>query len=168
MVAYRYMGRLEQAMQLLQHGKGHGTLKRWNGRFRALWHRGVRAVLRELPGNMELAEQTEEMRWLQTATRTYAVEHLEAAVASSQVPTEDAAAVLVEYQRSVAALHDARPTVTSVIKAGDRTEDIKRKAYTFELEQIQSAYEDDRLSRAHAQRMRESVQLMQMDLEDSV
>ena len=86
----------------------------------------------------------------------------------SQVPTEDAAAVLVEYQRSVAALHDARPTVTSVIKAGDRTEDIKRKAYTFELEQIQSAYEDDRLSRAHAQRMRESVQLMQMDLEDSV
>ena len=71
-------------------------------------------------------------------------------------------------QRSVAALHDARPTVTSVIKAGDRTEDIKRKAYTFELEQIQSAYEDDRLSRAHAQRMRESVQLMQMDLEDSV
>ena len=167
-VAYRYMGRLEQAMQLLQHGKGHGTLKRWNGRFRALWHRGVRAVLRELPGNTELAEQTEEMRWLQTATRTYAVEHLEAAVASSQVPTEDAAAVLVEYQRSVAALHDARPTVTSVIKAGDRTEDIKRKAYTFELEQIQSAYEDDRLSRAHAQRMRESVQLMQMDLEDSV
>ena len=167
-VAYRYMGRLEQAMQLLQHGKGHGTLKRWNGRFRALWHRGVRAVLRELPGNTELAEQTEEMRWLQTATRTYAVEHLEAAVASSQVPTEDAAAVLVEYQRSVAALHDARPTVTSVIKAGDRTEGIKRKAYTFELEQIQSAYEDDRLSRAHAQRMRESVQLMQMDLEDSV
>ena len=167
-VAYRYMGRLEQAMQLLQHGKGHGTLKRWNGRFRALWHRGVRAVLRELPGNTELAEQTEEMRWLQTATRTYAVEHLEAAVASSQVPTEDAAAVLVEYQRSVAALHDARPAVTSVIKAGDRTEDIKRKAYTFELEQIQSAYEDDRLSRAHAQRMRESVQLMQMDLEDSV
>lgn len=167
-VAYRYMGRLEQAMQLLQHGKGHGTLKRWNGRFRALWHRGVRAVLRELPGNTELAEQTEEMRWLQTATRTYAVEHLEAAVASSQVPTEDAAAVLVEYQRSVAALHDARPTVTSVIKAGDRTEDIKRKAYTFELEQIQSAYEDDRLSRAHAQRMRESVQLMQMDLEDTV
>ena len=38
-VAYRYMGRLEQAMQLLQHGKGHGTLKRWNGRFRALWHK---------------------------------------------------------------------------------------------------------------------------------
>lgn len=167
-VAYRYMSRLEQMMQLLQHGKGHGSLKRWNGRLRALWHRGVRAILRELLGNTALAEQTEEMRWLQTATRTYAIEHLESAVASSQVPTEDAATVLVEYQRSVATLHNVRPTVASVIKTGDRAEDIKRKAYAYELEQIQDAYEDDRLSRGHAQRMRESVRLMQMDLEDSV
>ncbi|MEC4272487.1 sodium:proton antiporter [Adlercreutzia sp. R25] len=167
-VAYRYMGRLEQAMQLLQHGRGRGHLRRWNSRFRALLHRGVRAILRELPGSGAFAEQTEEMRWLQTATRTYAIEHLEAAVASSQVPTEDAATVLVEYQRSVAALHSVRPTVTSVIKVDDRAEDIKRKAYAFELEQIQDAYEGERLSRSHAQRMRESVQLMQMDLEDTV
>lgn len=167
-VAYRYMGRLEQVMQLLEHGKGRGRLKRWNGRFRALWHRGVRAVLRELPGNTALAEKTEEMRWLQTATRTYAIEHLEQAVASSQVPTEDAATLLLEYQRTVAALHSARPSVTTVIEVGDLADAIKRKAYAFELEQIQDAYEDDRLSRAHAQRMRESVQLMQMDLEDTL
>jgi CPA1 family monovalent cation:H+ antiporter len=167
-VAYRYMGRLEQVMGLLEHGRGRGRLRRWNGRFRALWHRGLRAVLRELPGNTALAERTEDMRWLQTATRTYAIEHLEEAVASSQVPTEDAATLLVEYQRSVAALHSARPSVTSVIKVDDLADGIKRRAYAFELEQIQDAYEDDRLSRAHAQRMRESVQLMQMDLEDTV
>lgn len=167
-VAYQYLERLEQIMLLLEHGKGRARFKRWNGRFRALWHRGVRAVLRELPGNTALAEKTEEMRWLQTATRTYAIEHLEAAVASNQVPTEDAATLLVEYQRSVAALHAARPSVTSVIEVGDLADDIKRKAYAFELEQIQDAYEDDRLSRAHAQRMRESVQLMQLDLEDTV
>ena len=167
-LAYRYMGRLEQVMDLLEHGRGRGRLRRWNGRFRALWHRGLRAVLRELPGNTALAERTEDMRWLQTATRTYAIEHLEEAVASSQVPTEDAATLLVEYQRSVAALHSARPSVTSVIKVDDLADGIKRRAYAFELEQIQDAYEDDRLSRAHAQRMRESVQLMQMDLEDTV
>ncbi len=167
-VAYRYLGRLEQVMTLLAHGKGHGSLKRWNGRLRALWHRGVRTILRELPGNGPMAEQTEEMRWLQTATRTYAIEHLEAAVASSQVPTEDAATLLMEYQRSVAALHTARPTVAAVIKVDDRTDDIKRKAYAYELEQIQEAYEEERLSRTHAARMRESVQLMQMDLEDTV
>lgn len=167
-VAYRYLSRLEQMMTLLKHGKGHGSLKRWNGRFRALWHRGVRAVLRELPGSSPMAEQTEEMRWLQTATRTYAIEHLEQAVASSQVPTEDAATVLMEYQRSVSALQKARPSVASVITVGDRADDIKRKAYAYELEQIQQAYEDERLSRSHAARMRESVQLMQMDLEDTV
>lgn len=167
-VAYQYLGRLEQIMQLLEHGKGRGRFKRWNDRFRALWHRGVRVVLRELPGNTAFAEQTEEMRWLQTATRTYAIEHLEAAVASSQVPTEDAATLLVEYQRSLAALQAARPSVTSVIAVGNLADDIKRKAYAFELEQIQDAYEDDCLSRAHAQRMRESVQLMQLDLEDTV
>ena len=167
-VAYRYLGRLEQMMLLLEHGRGPGRLKRWNGRFRALGHRGLRAALRELPGNTALAERTEEMRWLQTATRTYAVEHLEEAVASSQVPTEDAATLLVEYQRSVAALHSARPSVTSVIEVDDLAVAIKRKAYAFELEQIQDAYEDERLSRAHAQRMRESVQLMQMDLDDTV
>lgn len=167
-VAYQYLGRLEQIMLLLEHGKGRGRFKRWSDRFRALWHRGVRVVLRELPGNTVLAEQTEEMRWLQTATRTYAIEHLEAAVASSQVPTEDAATLLVEYQRSLAALQAARPSVTSVIAVGNLADDIKRKAYAFELEQIQDAYEDDRLSRAHAQRMRESVQLMQLDLEDTV
>ena len=167
-VAYRYMGRLEQMMDLLEHGRGRGRLRRWNDRFRALWHRGLRAVLRELPGNTALGERAEDMRWLQTATRTYAIEHLEEAVASSQVPTEDAATLLVEYQRSVAALHSARPSVTSVIKVDDLADGIKRRAYAFELEQIQDAYEDDRLSRAHAQRMRESVQLMQMDLEDTV
>lgn len=167
-VAYRYLGRLEQMMALLEHGKSPGRLKRWNGRFRALAHQGVRAVLRELPGNTALAEQTEETRWLQAVTRTYAIEHLEAAVASSQVPTEDASALLVEYQRSLSALQAARPSVTSVIKAGNRTEDIKRKAYAFELEQIQESYEADQLSRAQAQRMRESVQLMQMDLDDMV
>lgn len=167
-VAYRYLGRLEQMMALLEHGKSPGRLKRWNGRFRALAHQGVRAVLRELPGNTALAEQTEETRWLQAVTRTYAIEHLEAAVASSQVPTEDASALLVEYQRSLSALQAARPSVTSVIKTGNRTEDIKRKAYAFELEQIQESYEADQLSRAQAQRMRESVQLMQMDLDDMV
>lgn len=167
-VVYRYMGRLEQMMDLLEHGRGRGRLRRWNDRFRALWHRGLRAVLRELPGNTALGERAEDMRWLQTATRTYAIEHLEEAVASSQVPTEDAATLLVEYQRSVAALHSARPSVTSVIEVDDLAVAIKRKAYAYELEQIQDAYEDERLSRAHAQRMRESVQLMQMDLDDTV
>lgn len=166
-VGYQYLTRLERTMDLLEHGRGAGRMRRFGIRARALLHRGVNAVLRELPGTT-MASRTEEMRRLQVATRTYAVEHLEEAVASSQVPTEDAAELLMEYQRAAAALRSGRPTVTAVIKVGDRADEVKRAAYYYELEQIQEAYEADLLSRGAAKRLRENVQLMQMDLDDTV
>ncbi len=166
-VGYQYLTRLERTMDLLEHGRVAGRARRFGIRARALLHRGVNAILRELPGDT-MASRTEEMRQLQVATRTYAVEHLEEAVASSQVPTEDAAELLMEYQRAAAALRSGRPTVTAVIRVGDRAEEVKRAAYYYELEQIQEAYEADLLSRGAAKRLRENVQLMQMDLDDTV
>ncbi len=74
----------------------------------------------------------------------------------------------MEYQRAAAALRSGRPTVTAVIRVGDRAEEVKRAAYYYELEQIQEAYEADLLSRGAAKRLRENVQLMQMDLDDTV
>ena len=38
----------------------------------------------------------------------------------------------------------------------------------IELEQIQTRYDDGELSRVAAKRLRENVNLMQMDLEDNV
>lgn len=166
-VGYQYLTRLERTMDLLEHGRGTGRMRRLGIRTRALLHRGVNAALRELPGTT-MAARTEEMKRLQIAARVYAMEHLEEAVASSQVPTEDAAELLMEYQRATAALRSGRPTVTAVIKVEDRANDLKRMAYHYELEQIQAAYEADELSRATAKRLRENVQLMQMDLEDTV
>ncbi len=166
-VAYQYLGRLEKMMTLLEHGKGDPVPHHTGVRLRALLHRGINALLRELPGSA-MASRTEEMRQLQVMTRTYAIEHLEEAVASSQIPTEDAAALLVEYQRSVSALRSSMPSVTAVVRVGDRADDLKRRAYHDELEQIQDAYESEQLSRAHAKRLRENVQLMQMDLEDAL
>ncbi len=166
-VGYQYLTRLERTMDLLEHGRVAGRARRFGIRARALLHRGVNAILRELPGDT-MASRTEEMRQLQVATRAYAVEHLEEAVASSQVPTEDAAELLMEYQRAAAALRSGRPTVTAVIRVGDRAEEVKRAAYYYELEQIQEAYEADLLSRGAAKRLRENVQLMQMDLDDTV
>ena len=45
---------------------------------------------------------------------------------------------------------------------------MKRYAYQIELEQIQTMYEEGRIGRACAKRMRENVHLMQLDLEDNV
>ncbi|MEC4175581.1 sodium:proton antiporter [Adlercreutzia sp. R7] len=166
-VGYAYLERLEKMISLLEHGRG-GVLAPHGGvRLRALAHRGWNALLRELPGTA-MATRTEEMRQLQIVARSYAIEHLEDAVASSQVPTEDAAALLVEYQRSLAALRSAVPSVTAVVKVQNRANEVKRTAYHYELEQIQEAYEAEQLSRAHAKRLRENVQLMQMDLDDTV
>lgn len=166
-VGYQYLSRLEKMMHLLEHSDGLSGMHAFRVRFRALLHRGLNALLRELPGKT-MAARTEEMRQLQVKTRIYAIEHLEDAVASSQASTEDAAGLLMEYQRGVSALSNAVPTVTAVIKVEDRADDVKRAAYQYELAQIQQAYEEDRLSRLSAKRLRENVQLMQMDLDDTV
>ncbi|MEC4183435.1 sodium:proton antiporter [Adlercreutzia sp. R21] len=166
-VGYAYLERLEKMISLLEHGRGGALAPHGGVRLRALAHRGWNALLRELPGTA-MATRTEEMRQLQIVARSYAIEHLEDAVASSQVPTEDAAALLVEYQRSLAALRSAVPSVTAVVKVQNRANEVKRTAYHYELEQIQEAYEAEQLSRAHAKRLRENVQLMQMDLDDTV
>ena len=77
----------------------------------------------------------------------------------------DVAAVLLEYQRSIATLRNSRPSISTSIRIADRTNDVKKYAYQVELEQIQTMYEEGRLSRAAAKRLRESVYLMQLDLE---
>ena len=60
------------------------------------------------------------------------------------------------------------PSVSTVIRAADRTEDIRRFALQVELEQIQNMYEEERLSRAQAKLMRDNVYLMQLDLDNNV
>ena len=76
--------------------------------------------------------------------------------------------MLLEYQRSKGALLSSTPSVSTVIRTSDRADDIRRYGLQIELEQIQSMYEDERLSRAAAKRMRENVYLMQLDLDDNV
>ena len=48
----------------------------------------------------------------------------------------------------------------------DDTEDIMRKGYRFELEEIQDLYDQDEISRDLMKLLRENVYLMQLDLED--
>lgn len=107
---------------------------------------------------------------LQIEAESHAIDALRAMTANpaADTPTEDAAALLLEYQRSVAMLRSSLPSVTSTIRTSDRTEDVKRFAYARELEQIQDAYEEERLSRGAARYMRENVFLMQLDLNDTV
>ena len=129
--------------------------------------RGVHALVRELP-DTSLTARTDEMRRLQIATECYVVEKLEALVSSDEFKTEDVTSLLLEYQANVAALKNSLPTLTTSFKVANRADDVKRYAYQIELEQIQTMYEEGRIGRACAKRMRENVHLMQLDLEDNV
>lgn len=166
-VAYSYLSRLGRTENLLRHESAHTSFNKLFMRARATLHRGVLSLVRELP-DMSLTKRMDETRKLQIKTNGYVIGLLEILITDSATPTEDASRLLLSYQRSLATLKQATPSVTAVVKTIDKTEDVKRLGYQLELEQIQLMYEDEQLSRATARRMRENVYLMQMDLEDSV
>ncbi|WP_172135435.1 cation:proton antiporter [Adlercreutzia sp. ZJ473] len=168
MVGYAYLARLEQVEQLLEHHAGRLSPKHLWIRVRAIMRRGLHSMLIELPTNSNMSLRAEEQRKLQVETATYAIARLEEKVASTEVPTEDATALLLEYQGNKRKLMSATPSVSTVIKTVSRTDDIRRYALQLELEQIQTMYEEERLSRAAAKRMRENVHLMQLDLDNHV
>lgn len=168
MVGYQYLARLEQVQQLLEHHSGRLSVKSLWIRVRTLLRRGLHSLLIELPTNSDMSARAEEQRKLQIETASYVIERLENLVSSTEVPTEDASTLLLGYQRTKRSLMSATPSVSTVIKTADRTDDVRRYALQVELEQIQLMYEEERLSRAAAKRMRENVHLMQLDLDNHV
>ena len=84
------------------------------------------------------------------------------------VPAEVAGALLVEYQRAARSLTSDSPSITTITNISQKATDIERFALQLELEQIQKYYEDGVISRAFSRRLRENVNLMQLDLGDSI
>ena len=84
------------------------------------------------------------------------------------VPAEAAGALLVEYQRTARTLSSDTPSITMLTNISAKSTEIERLALQLELEQIQASYEDGTISRGFARRMRENVNLMQLDLGDSI
>ena len=85
------------------------------------------------------------------------------------MPTEDASALLLEYQRTCMALRNANPSITAIARANDKVEDVRRLGLRLEAgADLQTMYEEERLCRDTAKRLRENVYLMQVDLEDNV
>ncbi|MBQ3106892.1 MAG: cation:proton antiporter, partial [Eggerthellaceae bacterium] len=168
--AYQILGSLSRTERLLAHGTGRWSIKNYYLRIRALLRRGFRTVVGELLNAGLTAERMEKKRQLQIDANEYVTEKLQRLVVNphSDVPTEVASALLLEYQKSTNALRNTRVSLARIAKAADKEAEVRRIAFQLELEQIQSAYEDGLLNRAAAQRLRENVHLMQMDLEDSV
>lgn len=169
-VGYRYLRRLNRSQDLLRHsGEGVLSVRRWWARIKTLLRRGVRAFFESIP-SIDLPATTEEMRQLQIRTSSHVIGRLEEIIASDTSPvlTEDAAQLLIEYQTTCTALRSATPSIATAIRVENRSDAVKRFAYRYELDQIQAMYEEERLSRAAAKRMRDNVYLMLMDLEETI
>ena len=111
-----------------------------------------------------------ELREVQLAGVKYVISKLQKTLVTPEidVPAEAAGALLVEYQRTARTLSSDTPSITMLTNISAKSTEIERLALQLELEQIQASYEDGTISRGFARRMRENVNLMQLDLGDSI
>ena len=130
----------------------------------------LRAVFHTLREKLPLHEGGEDSgrirRELQIDALKYGIERMQKEMANSDYASESFSRLIIEYQRAIAALQAKSPSITDITSLEDRAEDVLRPALHLELEQIQLAYDEGRLSRAAAQHMRRNVHMMELDLED--
>lgn len=130
----------------------------------------LRAVFHTLREKIPLQEGGKDSgrvrRELQIDALKYGIERMQKEMANSDYASESFSRLIIEYQRAIAALQAKSPSITDITSLEDRAEDVLRPALHLELEQIQLAYDEGRLSRAAAQHMRRNVHMMELDLED--
>ena len=83
-------------------------------------------------------------------------------------PTEAVADLMRRYQKGLKSLQRKVLSVTNYTRTIDMIEDIERKAYRYEIEEIQKAVSEGKLERHDAAKMRECVSLMIIDLDMSM
>ena len=137
-------------------------------RWRTFGRRSLQEIVHKVPG-AELSETTQATRALQIKCYEHVVDKLHEELAgNSPANAEDISKLLIEYQRLLRTLRAAAPSITTFTTTQDKSADVERLGLEIELEQIQTRYDDGELSRVAAKRLRENVNLMQMDLEDNV
>lgn len=167
-IGYDYLGRLQKQETLTRHRDDRSMLKRIVATVRILFIRVKNDIMRRIYGAGKLTERRDMMRNLQLETASFVVDILRNLVQDDNVQTEDASRLLLSYEQRISVLRGSDRSVTASFRIADESGDILRLAYQIELEQIQKMYEQDRISRQEANRMRDNVQMMIIDLEDKL
>jgi CPA1 family monovalent cation:H+ antiporter len=162
-IAYEYLARLERTESLILHSTGRFSLKRTLRALKVACSRAKMFVVKALPG-AKLSEDSVELRKLRVECSRFVVANLKDEMAQGTISVEDASKFILDAERYISDTTSSIPTVTKSLLIMDESEDIRRLAYQIELEQIQKMYEEDRITRKDAKKMRENVFLMQLDL----
>lgn len=114
----------------------------------------------------DASESQQELRNIQIEVAKHVIVRLQSEMAESDIPTETYSALILEYQNFLSTLKAASPSITAITNRQSHNDQVLRLALGLEFEQIQRAYEEERLSRAEAQHLRQNVMLMQLDLDE--
>ncbi len=163
---YQYVSRVARIESMLKRGKNRTlAFGRWVRRTRTMirkrWNKLLgrkRGEGPQTPGRI--------MRGIQARSAVHVIELLKEEMPESDLQSEKISQLINEYERTVFMLKGPAPSITAITRNADLDLDATRMGLRLELEQIQLAYEEKRISRAAAQKMRENVYLMQVDVED--
>ncbi|WP_350454185.1 cation:proton antiporter [Slackia heliotrinireducens] len=168
---YTLLRRIGRARTLISHDRGIRKLVlaiRQNASFAV---HAVKRIIQDREPFQNAFEDERLVRELQIEAMQASIEKLRELLSDDEVPSEHAARLIVELQRNVRRLRRIDRDTVSVADAYqvvDKITEIRKQGLRFELEHIQSMYEEERITRATAMRMRQNVHLMEIDLEDRV
>lgn len=166
-IANDYLDRLERVENLLTHRGSDDSLRMWGRRLLTQLHTIKRKLFEGVPFLNE-SERAAEARKLQYDSMHHVVHRLQENIADFKTPTEGVSSLILEYSRMCSSLRSEQPSIAAITASARKANEVQRIACELELEAIAQAYDDERISRAAARRMRENVLLMQMDLEGTV
>lgn len=169
-IGYRYIQRLAKVQNLLTHKRDNhwlvkNALRHFKFTFVVVW----RSLLEAIPG-AKTTQRSDIDYELHLEGEQIAVDLLRGEMLLDNFHAETVGSLLVEHEKVLRTLQTSRPnpSITAIARAADKASDIEREGLLLELEFIQEAYENGKLSRSSAKNLRENVHLMQLDLEDRV
>jgi len=132
---------------------------------KSLWH--ARKVL---PSASKSAQEARipVAREIQIKAIRHVIERLQNDMASSDTPTEIYSNLLVEYQSALSSLIPASPSVTAYANRENSVIEVVRSGLYIELDTVQDFYDDGKIPRTEAVKLRQNVMLMLVDLEEQV
>ena len=165
---YKYLKRVAKIESMLERGKNLRLqflkwLRRERTKMRKRWNKFRKRKHGEGPRTSGRI-----IRDIQVRTDVYIIERLKEEMTNSDLQSEKISQLINEYERAVFLLRGPAPSITAITQNAELDLNATRLALRIELEQIQQAYEEKRISRQAAQKMREAVYVMQLDLEDYV
>lgn len=169
-IGYRYLQRLSKMQNIIKRHTEKSPLAQNAVRhFRVMLHVVWRSIIDKIPG-ASTSKRSDAMHKLTLEGEQIAVDLLRSEMNLSNFKPETIGELLVEHENILRTLKTAKasPSITAITSTSDKVVEIEREALLMELEFIHDAYEEQKLTRSEAKKLRESVHLMQLDLEDRV